>query len=295
MASKPVSAGASSDLGGGCSSGQGSSAADSSGNNFGGGSKQLLPVIKRAAALREKYKRGTDSMVVPVEQVGFHPANRNNVPPNGSRCNSLCDEILEIGFDIEEANTFGVVVAEGPGLTTFLDYNKQACAQDEYLVDVNGSYLGYASLSHSHLNQILKNIKLGGVGKVTKITRGDGRLSAEMLRELDESFYRAVMTGLKWEILEYAIMTEEPEACECIQAALSSKNGLYMMAHEMQALSQLALWTSVSSNSERRMSFLVARQKLVKPCHSLQRMSILCTCFISSLTSVEVRRRFSAT
>ena len=56
--------------------------------------------------------------------VGFHPENRNGDPPNGERCADLFQMIFKAGFDSEEANTNGVVVAQRPASTSISDFNK---------------------------------------------------------------------------------------------------------------------------------------------------------------------------
>ena len=75
-----------------------------------GRSEVSEPVIKRAAALRCKYRLpGCPVRIVP-DQLGFHPCNRDGQPPNAERCNDLCGRILQIGFDSAEADAGGVCV-----------------------------------------------------------------------------------------------------------------------------------------------------------------------------------------
>ena len=50
--------------------------------------------------------------------------------------------------------------------------------------------------------------------------------------------------GLTWEVLNGAIEMEEPHALDVIQSALNAKNGLFLLAHEMQAISKLSAVTS---------------------------------------------------
>ena len=59
---------------------------------------------------------------------------------------------------------------------------------------------------------------------------------------------------MKWEVLSYKIEEEEPDACAVIQSALNVKNGSFMVAHEMQALSRLMTLTSASAFAERRLT-----------------------------------------
>ncbi|MCP4245162.1 MAG: hypothetical protein GY772_31875, partial [bacterium] len=65
-----------------------------------------------------------------------------------------------------------------------------------------------------------------------------------------------------WEVLSSAIMVEEPEGCTIIQAALNSKNGLFLVAHEMQALASLSRICFTFAVAERHLSFEAARAKL---------------------------------
>ena len=116
--------------------------------------KQLC---RQAAALRTKYRIGDGPQRVHPGQVGFHPDNRGGEPPNGERCVSLTKDILRFGFDSAEADFNGVMVQERPGSTKFKEYNDKACAGNPLLAStVVGLTVGYGSLGHGHLNQILK-------------------------------------------------------------------------------------------------------------------------------------------
>jgi hypothetical protein len=68
-------------------------------------------MICRAAANRTKYKRAGAAMRLLVEQVGFHPCNRDGQPPNGFRCCELLRDILSMGFDAEEPDTNGIAAS----------------------------------------------------------------------------------------------------------------------------------------------------------------------------------------
>ena len=69
----------------------------------------MSPIITRAASFRVRYRKHA-SVRLAISQVGFHPANRDGQPPSSARCVSLLQEITQIGFDVEEANSGGVVV-----------------------------------------------------------------------------------------------------------------------------------------------------------------------------------------
>ena len=161
-------------------------------------------MIRLAAALRTKYRRGGGPCRIPVESVGFHPKNRDGQPPNGSRCAELFKDIYGVGFDAEESNNGGVVVEATPGSTVLHDFNKKACDGDPFNVPVLTGLISYGSLSHSHLHQCLRNIRGGGVCLVQEVSES-GKFSLAKLKTADPAFGHAAETGLCWDILSYAI------------------------------------------------------------------------------------------
>ena len=222
------------------------------------------PMVRRAAALRAKYRRDGGPICLPVEQVGFHPCNRNGQPPNGTRVVELCTEILAVGFDAEEANVGGLVVEAAPGSDRLHKFNADACENDSLLAPVVAGWISFGSLSHSHLHQILRNIKGKVLCNVGRACDADGRLDLGKLQGVDAAFAQAVTQGLRWEILSHAIEIEEPDGCAVIQAACNSKNSLFLMRHEMQALSELSTMTTASAVAEHALGWEAARQKLAQ-------------------------------
>ena len=221
--------------------------------------------VRRAAALRIKFRRAGGLVRIPVEQVGFHPANRDGQPPNGSRCAVLFKDILEVGFDAEEADNGGIVVEARPGSTVLHDFNKKACDGDSLHAPVVAGTIAYGSLSHSHVHQCLRNIRGGGVCDVPEVSEL-GKFSLAKLKSVDPAFGRAAETGLLWDVLSYAIEDEEPEGCAIIQSAMNSKNSMFLMRHEMQALAALLDYTYASAVAERALSLEGARRKLKVTC-----------------------------
>ena len=68
-------------------------------------------------------------------------------------------------------------------------------------------------------------------------------------------------------ILSYTIEEEEPDGCAVIQAALNAKNGLFMVSHEMQALSRLMTLTFSSAVAERssKWEYVLRRMRETMP------------------------------
>ena len=220
------------------------------------------PLVRRAAALRVKYKRSGGPIRIPVEQVGFHPSNRDGQPPNGARCVELCKEILKIGFDREEADNGGVVVAQKPGSPALHDFNQKACDGEAYLAPVVTGFIAFGSLSHSHLHQILKNVRGSARADIPGVCGHDGMFALDKLRTVDPAFSTAVDSGLMWEVLDWRIEDEEPDGCSTIQAALNAKNGLFLLTHEMQAVAKLTTITFSLAAAERTISASLAQARL---------------------------------
>jgi hypothetical protein len=99
-----------------------------------------------------------------VEQIGFHPSNRDGQGPSADRCAGLLTDILKIGFDVVEADTNGVLVEQKPGTRSIAAFNERVCEGEPCLASVMMGVIAFGSLSHSHLNQILKNIKAAVCG-----------------------------------------------------------------------------------------------------------------------------------
>ena len=209
-----------------------------------------LPIIRKAAAFRIKYTKHTSLLRLPVEQVGFHPKNRDGQPPNGERCCQLADDIVRIGFDRDEADAGGVCVEQKPGTSTISAFNLKACELDLYHAPATEGCISYGSLSHSHLHQVLKNIRAGMKGTAKLILDKIDNYSLAMLRAADPTFASVVDSGLLWEVLSWKMDEEEPQACTIIQAAMNSKGALFMLQHEMQAFSRLCSLASAIAEQQ---------------------------------------------
>ena len=124
-----------------------------------------------------------------------------------------------------------------------------------------GASCNYGSLSHSHLHQVLKNVKAAGPSSHPEVSH-DGKFSLTKLRTLDPDFARAVDVGLCWEMLVSNIETEEPDGCATIQSAMNAKNGSFMVRHEMQALAVLVDYTFRTAVAGSTMSVESAKTKM---------------------------------
>ena len=210
--------------------------------------------------MRVKYAVGR--MRVAPGLIAFHPSNRSGQAPNGERCVELLRTILRNGYDPKEGDHEGILVQEAPGGRDVQAFNDRALQGDPLLTPaIAGVAAAYGSLSHSHLNQVFKNI----LGKlplgVPEISDRDGRSCLEVLRSQHPKMAKACEEGLHWEILSHRI-TEEPGACEIIQAAGNSKHGAALAYHEMEVLSSIMKWCSLQTSAD-QITFERAREAMV--------------------------------
>ena len=218
-------------------------------------------VHKKAAALRKKYVIG--KYRIRPGLVGVHPSRPAGLAPSSGRCVSLLKSIIRDGYDAAEGDHAALCVQEALGPNHVQSFNDQALQGDPLLTpSIEGVVAQYGSLSHSHLNQVFKNI----LGKlplgIDAVCASDGRACMLKLKEVDEKLAEACDNGLFWEILSYKIMEEEPRGCEIIQAALNSKNAVALAYHEMELLSSLSQWCTKSSAMAEKLTYESAREAM---------------------------------
>ncbi len=156
-----------------------------------------------------------------------------------------------------------MLVQETPCSDAIWRFNMAASDGDPKLAPVVTGSLSLGSLSHSHLNQVLRNI-LGCLQSASQITTADGCLSIDLLKHRDPAFAAACVDGLLWEILDAQMCIEEPDACTVLQAALNSKNAVYMVEHEMQVLSQMSVICHKASAMADQFSYEAVRRRLLE-------------------------------
>ena len=105
------------------------------GSTCGGGDGDIA-LIRRAAALRAKYKKHDELVRIPVSQIGAHPDSRDGQGPSSSRCLELTNTILRWGFDAVEADSNGVLAEQKPGSVHAIDANRRFASGDALLAPV---------------------------------------------------------------------------------------------------------------------------------------------------------------
>ena len=226
-------------------------------------------LIKIACAMRQKYKQGCKVRLQPF-LVGFHPKNRGGAKLSGLHVIALMRELLEKGFDKEEADCGGIVVESG-GTSMVMDYNVEACAEDPLLIAcVDGKRLEYGTLAHSHLNQVLKNL-LGGCvlpeeckSDLKQLLGPSGSIDLSFLKEHDADFEHYVRVGLQFEVLSAQMEIEEPKAADIIQAAANHKNAIALIPHEMEAIKLMSKYCSTSARTGGQVCFESLKKQLAQ-------------------------------
>ena len=196
--------------------------------------------LKRAAALRQKYRLHLKPRHLSPALVAQHPMNRGGMAINGSRADELLRQVFT-HFDEEEANHGAVAVEEQPNSSAIRDYNKEKALGDPALADVPEQAVPFGSLGASHINQVLRNIIFKATSTlVPEAMDSTGRLSLEHVGIHDPAMGVACDQGLKWDVLSHVIEREEPDGLSCIVAALNDRGQAQMLMHEMEALKTLA-------------------------------------------------------
>ena len=213
---------------------------------------ELHGIIKKAMALRVKYRVENRKKTLPLALLGVHPKNRSGVYPNADRVESLGISLLRDGFNVDEANHEGVCVQEVPmserpavaGRYNYLGWNRGCCTDPRLEVCFKDQDTAYGTLSHSHLLLILLSFVNGAKWNVpaefAKLLDVNGRWDFAAVAAKDPSLAQLCQDGLRMEVLSWKIWTEEPDACSLISQALNRGQAHALKTTEITALAALS-------------------------------------------------------
>ena len=220
-----------------------------------------MGLVRAAMALRVKYRISGERKLISLGRLGVHPMNRGGVYPQPDTVRNLGLDLLNTGFNENEANHEGVCVEEVPfnersaatadgsaavaaPYESYVDFNRKntdhpflsACFSDQ-------SDVMYGTLSHSHLLLVLLNFANGGHWKVEedlrKMLRPDGSFLPAAVAASDGELEKLLKDGLKMEVLSWKIR-EEPTACSLISQALNAAQGMALRTSELTAMAVLS-------------------------------------------------------
>ena len=194
--------------------------------------------LLQARRLRDKYRIGPKQYLAP-NLLGFDGLNRDGIPIDADHCDELLGEVSIVGWDPVEANHDNVCVQVRPGSRDLHRLNRETCEAHEFLAPVGQTTIVFGTLSHSHLNQCLKNIIGGAKCDAPARFASDGRLCLDVVEQRQPGLAENCRKGLLWDVLSWKIRLEEG-ALEIVQSAANRKAQVQMRETEMQAIARLA-------------------------------------------------------
>ena len=220
-------------------------------------------VIRRSAAWRTKYNPSRETILMVPTLLGFHGFNREGIPCNGDRCDTLLGDFVYDGFEPEEADRDNLAIRVSGPNDPGIAYNVDVCADHPKLAVCPKGWVPVAlTLSHSHVNQILKNCLLGAKSDVTAIVDSTGKINMELVHQKDPLLAKQARAGLHWEVFPAAMADEEPEACHDISAGANIKNGRAMLETEMQGFLRLGRVCTAEASLNHEVDFQLVKQKI---------------------------------
>ena len=195
--------------------------------------------IAEARRLRDLYRVPGGKQFICPHSLGCDPSNRDGIPLNGDRCDALLGDIEQMGWDDDEANFDCIAVQERPHSSDILRWNVHMCSSQEMLSDVVADEIRFGTLSHSHLNQCLKNILGSALASKPKSFIADGRLRLDLVALSQPRLADACSRGLHWEVLSWKLR-DVPGALGLIQSACNRKGGVQLRETELQVVARLS-------------------------------------------------------
>ena len=213
-------------------------------------------IVRRAVAVRLKYNPTGATQLIPPKLLGFHALNRDGIACNGDRCDSLLKQFLHDGFDKDEANRDNYAVEVSGPKDKSIMYNIEVSEEQTKLATLPSDWRPIAmTLSHSHCNQVFKNIEMGAPSDNAGVVDSFGKLSKELILRADKSLAATSHTGLDWVVFPAQMLVENPQALHDISEAANIKNGAMLLETEMQALQRLARHCSAETNSAQEVGY----------------------------------------
>ena len=215
---------------------------------------ELHGIMKKAMALRVKYRVDARKKKLPLSILGVHPKNRAGVYPNAERVESLGISLLKDGFNVEEAYHEGVCVqdvpiserrSQDPAVAGYFQWNVANSTDPKLKVCFEEhADTSYGTLSHSHLLLVLLSFVRGAKWNVPeefrKLLDVNGGWDFAAVAAKDAALKQLCHEGLNVEVLSWKLCTEEPDACSLISQALSRGQSHALKITEITALAALS-------------------------------------------------------
>ena len=237
-------------------------------------------LVRKAMALRVKYRLDINKRVIALSRLGVHPQNRGGMYPQPDTVRNLGVQIMTTGFNGSEADHEGVCVEEIPFLErtssssiveSYAEYNIRQC--DHQFLEKCFSAMNdimYGSLSHSHLLLVLLAWANGATWNVEdepnlcKLLNPDGSFYNAAVAACDADLERVFRDCMLMEVLSWKMLVEEPTAASLISQALNSPQNMAARTSELTALSVLsgAVALALGSSVAGEVCFESVREKV---------------------------------
>ena len=193
--------------------------------------EQLMQLLRKHHLLR--------SMRLEPDLIGAHMLNRDGFGLSPTDVHLLIENVIEVGFNINETCGLCVELNEQDQKKCF-DFN-QALAKGSggMLPDMEVQMCKYGSLSGSHLNAALRSILHETKHPVqgSQIT-ANGHVSFTLVESMDKAFAAAAKEGVNWTVVSPAV-GEIPGVCALLQEAGNTTAQLSKHESEFQVLMRI--------------------------------------------------------
>ena len=178
--------------------------------------------------------------------IGTDPHNRDGFGISVKDCHDLIRSITEVGFCSSET---------APVCAELDPFDREPLAFNERLTMEAQGYLPpcphmrFTSLAGSHLNAGLRCIAAGCKSDIAELVHSSGRLSLDVIKDIDPLYAEAVTSGLRWRVISFEPLREFPEMKGLIQSASNASGHLAKGEHELQLLKRIG---NMVSSAEKR-------------------------------------------
>ena len=169
--------------------------------------------------------------ILPCNQIGVHPMNRNGAGTSASHVEELLTTFVELGFCMSQTKCVCIEVPTGDATVSTFNESMARESQGRLAQVVPGS-IRYASVSGSHTCQALRML-LASCKRPDPTLTKDGMLSMSAVRLRDAWLADAAETGLKWTVLSHELFNI-PCVADLVQAGMNCTNHTTLAETELQ-------------------------------------------------------------
>ena len=200
-------------------------------------------------------------MTLHCSQLGFDTCNRESTLGNPLEPPLLMTDIAFIGWSWSEVAHATCVEAQ-PG-SKELELANAKFVEDTELAPVKEDSIRYGTLSCGHTNQGHRCIFFGTPSNCELLSR-DGHFCLEALKARDAQMYKAVMRGMKWNVLRWRTRFLYPAALVLIARARNVAGHVQRKVTEVEGLSQMHSTSAAQMRAGKSVDWSVIRRAVLR-------------------------------